>query len=153
MKLLILLLTLPMSLLGQTIEFEKTDSIQIDTLTFSTYVLKINNYSATDPAKVFVVPIGSFDSLKTQIQKVYFSKKQEYNEYYVLGVSDIFQWEMVKRAVTEFLIQVDNKRAARNRSTFLRPYQSTTNDLHRIVNLHFLNSTKDLCKYMICTSG
>jgi Mlc titration factor MtfA (ptsG expression regulator) len=85
MRLLIILLTFPLSLFGQTIEFEKNASIQIDSFTFPTYILKIDNYSASDPAKVFVVLSKSFDSLKRQISILYFSKKQEYNEYYILG--------------------------------------------------------------------
>ena len=161
MRLLIILLTFPLFLFGQSVEIEKNDSIQVDTFTFPTYVLKIDNYSASDPAKVFIVPSKSFDSLTRQIPKLYFSKKQEYNEYYVLGVEDMSKTQIVKRAVTEFLNQIDSARIARKRSAFLRlysrdtinnkvVYQPTTKDLSQVDNLYYLNSTKDLCRYMAC---
>lgn len=160
-RLLLLLFAMPISLFGQKIEYEKNDSIHIDSSTFTTYILKINNFSATDPAKIFIIPGKSIDSLKKQIPKLYFSKKQEYNEYYVLGVADMSQTEKITRALTEFIIQIDSSRAARNRSTFLRFYgrdqvnnkitpQPTDKDLSQVANLHYLNSTRDLCKYMIC---
>lgn len=161
MKLICLLLLLPFSLPAQTIESERTDSIRIGNSIFPIYSLKINNYSASDPAKVFVIPAASFDSLKKKISKLYFSTKQEYNEYYVLGFSDVFEVELNEKAVIEFLHQIDSARATRNRSTFLRQYswdgknnkityQSTEKELKNIDNLYYLNSTLDLCKYMVC---
>jgi len=161
MRLLLILLILPIALFGQTIDYEKNDSIHIETYTFSTYVLKIKDYSASDPAKVFVIPAESFDSLKRQIPKLYSSRKQEYNEYYVLAVPDLFQTEIVKQAVMQYLNQIDNSRVLRNRSTFLRSYRwdntnkkmeynTTKKDLQLVDNLHYLYSTKDLCKYMMC---
>src|SRR5689334_18551681 len=119
---ILILLILPFSLFGQTIEYEKNDSIGLDNYTFSTYILKINNYSSSDPAKIFVIPAKSFDSLKKQIPKLYFSRKQEYNEYYILGVVDMSQTETIKLILTEFLNRIDSSRVARNRSTFLRLY-------------------------------
>ena len=153
--------TFPLFALGQTIESEKNGSIQIGTFTFPTYTLQINNYSASDPAKVFIIPVKSFDSLKRLIPRLYFSKKQEYNEYYVLGVDDISHTQIVKPGVREFLKQIDSARVERNRSTFLRLYswdninkkviyQATSKDLSQVDNLYYLNSTKDICKYMGC---
>lgn len=153
----------PLSLLGQTVEFERKDSIQIDGFTCPTYVLKINNYSASDPAKVFIIPSKSFDSLTSQIPKLYFSKKQEYNEYYVLGVEDMLQVQIVKYALTKFLNQIDRERAERKRSTFLKMYSwdnihnkvvylPTTKDISQADNVYYLHSTKDLCRYMACTN-
>jgi hypothetical protein len=161
MRVLIFLLILPISLFAQRIEFERSDSIHIGNSVFSTYVLKINNYSASDPAMVFVAPLKTFDSLKRQISKFYFSRKQEYNEYYLLGVADLIQPAMVNQALTEFLNQVDTLRIKRNRTTFLRQYswdnvnkkivyKSTFKDLTQVDNLHYLKSAKDICKYMIC---
>jgi hypothetical protein len=161
MILIIILLLLPLASVGQIIEYEKTGSMQLDTFAFPTYILKIDNHSASDPAKVFIVPSKSFDSLTRQITKLYFAKKQEYNEYYVLGVEDMSQTQTMERAVTKFLNQIDSARAARKRSTFLKLYswdninnkiiyQLTMKNLSQVDNLYYLNSAKDICRYMAC---
>jgi hypothetical protein len=89
MKLLIFILSLPLTLFSQTNYSEKNDSIHIDNDTFLTYFIKLSDNSASDPAMIFVIPNKSFDSLKKQIPIFYFSKKQEYSEYYVLSVADM----------------------------------------------------------------
>ncbi len=160
MKLLIFLLSLPLSLFGQKYYSEKNDSIHIDTTTFLTYFIKLSDNSTTDAAMIFVVPNKSFDSLKKQIPLLYFSKKQEYDEFYVLSVADISKRGIIKRAITEFINQIDSSRFERNRSTFMRlysldknnriVYQTTSKDLQQVDNLYYLNSAKELCKYLVC---
>jgi hypothetical protein len=79
----------------------------------------------------------------------------------IFWVTDITQTQIVKRAVTEFLNQIDSGRMERNRSTFLRRYnwdninnrvvyQPTTKDLSQVDNLYYLKSTTDICRYMAC---
>ena len=161
MKFIILLLTLPLTALTQKIESVKSDTISVNSSNYLTYELKINNYSASDPAKVFVTSIENFDTLKTLIPKYYFAKKQEYNEYYILGVPDLTQTSDVDQALIEFLNQIDSSRALRGRSTFRQiytwdnsnhkiTYQLKYKELSQIDNLFYLKSLNDICKYMSC---
>ena len=161
MKFIILLLTIPFSTFAQKVESVKVDSILVDSLFFSTYSLKISNYSASDPAKVFVTSIKDFDKLKEIIPKYYFARKQEFNEYYILGIPDLNQKTSTDKALIIFLNQIDSSRLLRNRSTFRKVYtwdninykinyQEEYKELFQIDNLFYLKSINDLCKYMIC---
>ena len=161
MKFLILFLTLPLSTLAQKIESIKTDSISVNSLNYLTCELKINNNSASDPAKVFVAAIENFDSLKILIPKYYFARKQEYNEYYILGVPDLTKKKDVDQALIKFLNQIDSLRTLRSRSTFRQiytwdnatnkiNYQNIYKELSQIDNLFYLKSLTDICRYMTC---
>lgn len=161
MKFIILLLTLPYTSLAQKIQSEKTDTIFMNSSEYLTYELKIDNYSASDPAKVFVTSIENFDTLKRLIPKYYFSRKQEYNEYYILGVPNLNHTNEVGQALIEYLNQIDSSRVLRNRSTFRQiytwdnakhkiKYQLKYKDLSQIDNLFYLKSLNDICKYMFC---
>ena len=148
-------------LLAQKIELQLNDTISVGLTQYPTYMLKINNYSSSDLAKVFVTNVSDFDTLRHQIPKYYFARKQEYNEYYLLGVADISKTQDVELALTIFLRRIDSTRMARNRSTFLRfytwdnvnmkiVYNSSFKDLSQVDNLYYLKSRKDICKYMAC---
>lgn len=161
MKFLLLLLAFPMISTGQTGIHETSDSLTVNGFRFLTYVLKLSNYSSTDPAMMLVVPERTVDSVKLQIPKVYASRKQEYNEFYLLGVPAPADTAIVERALTEFIARIDSARMARKRSTFMKVYAwdnstqtinylTRSKDLSTVSNLYFLNSMKDLCKYMIC---
>ena len=163
MKLIILLLTFPFSTFAQKVISVKVDSILVDSLHFSTYSLKLSNSSATDPAKVFVTSKKDFNKLKEIIPKYYFARKQEFNEYYILGVPDLNQKTSIDKALIIFLNHIDSSRLLRNRYTFRKVYtwdninykinyKQEYKELFQIDNLFYLNSIKDLCKYMICPS-
>ena len=161
MKFIILLLTLPFSTLAQKIESIKTDTIFANSSQYLTCELKINNSSASDPAKIFVTTIENFDTLKKLIPKYYFARKQEFNEYYILGVPDLKQTNAVDQVLIEFLNQIDSSRVLRSRSTFRQiytwdnlnskiNYQAKYKELSQIDNMFYLKSLNDICKYMTC---
>lgn len=161
MKFIILLLILPFSALAQKIESEKIDSIYFNFSNYLTYELKINNHSASDPARVFVVAVTNFDTLKRLVPKYYFERKQEFNEYYILGVPDLTKTNDVDQALIIFLNQIDSSRVLRSRSTFRQVYtwdnvnskinyQPEYKELSKIDNLFCLKSPNDICKYMSC---
>ena len=157
----ILLFLLPVSLLGQKLEFERNDTLFLGSLKYPTYMLKIDNSSASDPAKVFVTTIKYAKSLRQLIPKYYFARKQEYNEYYILGVPDLSQTKVVERTLTAYLNQIDISRMARKRSTFLRVYswdkakneinyERTYKNISKVDNVFYLKKVQDICNYMIC---
>ncbi|MEO8820363.1 MAG: hypothetical protein ABI267_04160 [Ginsengibacter sp.] len=163
MRILILLLVFPHFLFSQKIKFQKSDTIYLGNSVYPTCMLKMSNSSATDPAMIFVIPIKDFGKLQRKIEKFYVTKKQEYDEYYILGVPDITKNKLVSQVLTLYLQQIDSARMARNRSTFLRnyswdkvnykiSYQSTFKDLNSVDNLHYLNSTEEVCKYIRCSA-
>jgi hypothetical protein len=157
----ILIFLLPLSLLAQKVESEISDTISFNSSKYLTYELKINNYSASDPAKVFIVDSKDFDTIKRIIPKYYFAKKQEYNEYYLLGVPELANNMDVTQVTIQFLNHIDSLRLLRHRSTFRRTYiwdntnrkivyQSEYKELSKIDNLFYLKSISDICKYMSC---
>ncbi len=161
MKFFIFLLTLPFSTLAQKIESIKTDTIFANSSKYLTCELKISNSSASDPAKIFITTIENFDRLKRLIPKYYFARKQEYNEYYILGVPDLRKKNSVDQVIIEFLNKIDSSRVLRNRSTFRQiylwdninnkiNYQANYKELSQIDNMFYLNSINDICKYMTC---
>lgn len=162
MRNILFLLLLPLSAFAQKIEFQKDGFICKGSLRYPTYTLSINNSSASDPAMVFVIPIKDFNKLKLQIPKIYHFKKQEYNEYYVLGVdNNRSQTKVATELLTTFLTQIDSSRVARKLSTFLRKYnwdnasskityKCSFKNLSDADNVYFLKSFKDICKYMNC---
>lgn len=160
MKKIIIIFFFPISLLAQKVPRETNDTLTVDLVNFPIYSVKIDNSSSSDPAKVFIVNIRDFDSIKCLIPECYYSRKQEYNEYYVLGFQNIPHIDTVN-VVSEFLNKVDNIRTIRNRSTFLRnysfdnssgkiTYQTTYKELSQVSNLFWLNSVADLRKNMRC---
>lgn len=127
-------------------------------------MIKIGNSSASDPAKVFVTTVDNVKTLKQLIPKYYFARKQEYNEYYVLGVPDLSQTKVVEKALTAFLNQIDSSRMARKRSTFLRVYnwdnvkneinyEQTFKKLSKVDNVYYLKKVQDICHFMICPNN
>ncbi len=161
MKFIILLIVLTLSTMGQKIESEKTDTISLNSLNYLTWELKIHNYSASDPAEVFVTAIENFDTLKRLIPKYYFARKQEFNEYYILGVPDLTKTNDVDQTLIQFLNKIDSLRQLRSRSTFRQVYtwdnvnkkinsEPKFKELSQIDNLFYLKSLNDICKYMLC---
>ena len=164
MKTLLLLLLLPLSLLAQKIILEKNSTLYLGSLKYPTYMLRIDNNSASDPAKVFVTTVKNLKTLERLIPKYYFARKQEYNEYYILGVPNLYQTKVVEKALTTYLTQIDNSRMGRKRSTFLRVYtldnskneiiyQGTFKNLSKVDNVYYLKRVQDICRYMICPSS
>lgn len=162
MRFILFLVIFPLLTFAQKIESEKIDTISINTSRCLTYALKINNFSASDPAMVFVTTIQNFDTLKQLIPAYYFARKQEYNEYYILGVPDMTHTTVIDRALILFINQIDSARVSRNRSTFRRIYtfdknngnliyQNEFRELLHLDNVFYVKSVNDICKYMTCS--
>jgi hypothetical protein len=161
MKVTLLFIFFPISLLAQKFELEKNDTLYLDSFKYPTYMLKIGNSSASDPAKVFVTKIKYVNTLRQLIPKYYFTRKQEYNEYYILGVPELSQTKDVEFALTAYLNQIDSSRMVRKRSTFLRVcswdnvkyeinYEQTFKNLSKVDNVFYIKKVQDICRYMIC---
>ena len=160
----ILLFLFPFSVFAQKLEREISDTITYNSSKYLTYELKIDNYSASDPAKVFMVDAKDFDTVKKMIPKYYFASKQEYYEYYLIGVPHIANNKDITQVTIQFLDHIDNIRVRRHRSTFRRTYiwdnqnskiiyQAAFKELSKIDNLFYLISINDICKYMSCASS
>ena len=161
MKTIVLFLTISLPTLAQNMLREKTDTIFATTGICLTFQLKLCDYSASAPAQIFVTNSNNFKTLKKLIPKYYYARKQEYCEYYILGVPCLKQNKINDQILIEFLNKIDSSRVLRGVSTFRQlytwdtlknkiDYQIAKKKISQIDNLYFLKTVTDVCKYMSC---
>lgn len=155
------LLLIPLSVFSQKLDFVKNDTLLFNNIKYPTVLIKIGNDSRSNPAMVFVTDIKNFNHIKKRIPEIYFSKKQEYTDYYLIGIKNLESNQDKNEIVTNFLIKIDNSRIAKGLYVLLKNYDynqltgkitylNTTKSLKEVSNLYYLFSEQDICKYMIC---
>ncbi|WP_293890143.1 hypothetical protein [Flavobacterium sp.] len=158
MKLIIIFLFSTFITYSQNQNFEIKDTIEVNKVKLPTYFFNVEKNSHSNPAMVFIVNSKDFEKIKKLIPKLYFSRKQEYTDFYVLSVKSLNDIGAVK----SYLNEIDLDRMKRQKSTFLRIYEFDKNHqkitytslfktfTETIDNVYYLKSVEELCKYMVC---
>ena len=151
MKILIFFsfIILSISCFGQNIKLEISDySKRIEGKEYATYQFVNSSYSYSRATIVFITNKKSLFELSTKFPSYYSTKKQEYTDVWILGISDFDSdniSEIDKKIINnffQFIIKYRNDNG-------LPPYSEERLNESKI----FLKGEREICRYFNCSNN